>query len=379
VKRVVVVGDHPVCAPTDDHSTKLKVDTMQQIKRLRFLILILLSLLGSVTLTTAQSTPTELVAVAWSPDGTMIAGGGTNGVLRVWDASTNALLLDLVGDQEVVFAVAWSPDSTQLASGGRDGFTRIWNVKDSQLPPGYLNRELEGYRNIATIDWSPDGAMLASASPSTAGSVPGLFIWETTNYTLINQITIGMAQDIEWHSINNYEIALADQSSFIDIFDPEIDLSLPPRGYLPVTTRVDVGEYVTEISWNSDGSKLAIGGEFGTIYIMDTVTRGILRSFAGHSADVSALAWTPDDRYIASAASDNMVKIWDATTVALVSTYTLNKSYPYTNYIAWSPDGTQLVYGDVGDTPVRVTPPLELLTAIPTIAPSTTPANPENH
>jgi WD40 repeat protein len=333
---------------------------MQRIKHLRFLILILFSLLGSVTLTMAQTTPTELVAVAWSPDGTMIAGGGTNGVLRVWDASTNVLLLDLVGAPEAVFAVAWSPDSTQLASGGSDGFTRLWNVTGSQFPPGHLIRELRGFDNIVTIDWSPDGTMLASGSISGAGNAPSFFIWETINYTLINWFITGGTTDIEWHPTDNYRIAFANQAASVFVFDPRIDLSSSTTPFLPATLRVGPYEPATEVSWNSDGSKFAFGGEFGAMYVIDANTGDILQSFAGHpEGGVAALAWTPDDRYIASGSPDNTIKVWDANTGALVTTYTLHKSvYPVANYIAWSPDGTQLVYGDVGDTFIRVNPPL---------------------
>jgi WD40 repeat protein len=234
-------------------------------------VLLILTILSDLRVSIAlpefqEVTPTpstELIAVVWSPDGTMIAGGGTDGIVRVWDASTNAPLMEMVGDSEVVFAVAWSPDSTRLASGGRDGFTRIWNVKGADLPAGHLVAELEGLRDIVTIAWSPDGAMIASGSQMGNGSFSNLFIWDASSYGLINEIIIGAAVDIEWQPNNNNRIAVADQGQDVFVFDPTIDLSASARPRLPEALTVGPDEPATEISWNSDGTVFAFGSEWG--------------------------------------------------------------------------------------------------------------------
>src|SRR5439155_8324982 len=58
------------------------------------------------------------------------------------------------------------------------------------------------------------------------------------------------------------------------------------------------------------GDRAAVGGNFGRIYLFDTRTGALLRNFKGNSSDVSALASSPDGRYLLSAA-DQTLRIWD--------------------------------------------------------------------
>jgi WD40 repeat protein len=61
--------------------------------------------------------------VAWSPDGTQLAGGGDDGTLYVWDAIDGTLLRQMAGHHSMVTRVAWSLDGTRLVSGsgGKEG------------------------------------------------------------------------------------------------------------------------------------------------------------------------------------------------------------------------------------------------------------------
>ena len=70
--------------------------------------------------------PLSTSAVAWSPDGTIIATGNTDGTMRLFDAISG----DPIGDpidtgDDSTSAVAWSPDGTIIATGNRDGTMRL--------------------------------------------------------------------------------------------------------------------------------------------------------------------------------------------------------------------------------------------------------------
>ena len=74
-----------------------------------------------------------LCALAFSPDGSMIAAGSPNGWIRVWHvtdgkrrAEPERLLSAHVG---FVWYLDFSPDSRRLVSAGADGSVRIWNVE----------------------------------------------------------------------------------------------------------------------------------------------------------------------------------------------------------------------------------------------------------
>ena len=66
--------------------------------------------------------------IAFSPDGTRLAGASWDGTIRVWDLSTGLERLKLTGHDGQVLSLAWSPDGKTLASGGYDSTFRLWNV-----------------------------------------------------------------------------------------------------------------------------------------------------------------------------------------------------------------------------------------------------------
>lgn len=78
--------------------------------------------------------PTEVHAVAYSPNGRYLAVAGADGMVALWEAEPprpgeqqNPAHL-FRGHEKDVLAVTWTPDGRTLVTGGGDGTVRLWPV-----------------------------------------------------------------------------------------------------------------------------------------------------------------------------------------------------------------------------------------------------------
>jgi len=70
-----------------------------------------------------------LWAIAWSPEGTLLASGGDDGTVQIWHALTGEKKRTYSTPSINVQALAWSPDGTRIASDDDSGTVNIWLVE----------------------------------------------------------------------------------------------------------------------------------------------------------------------------------------------------------------------------------------------------------
>ncbi len=98
-------------------------------------------------------------AIAFSPDGTLVASAGADDLVCVWQVTSGELRHCLRGHSDWVRSVAFSPDGHLLASCGVDRTIRLWDVQR-----GEQIQRLHGHKHwVWLLTFSPDGSLLASA------------------------------------------------------------------------------------------------------------------------------------------------------------------------------------------------------------------------
>ena len=69
-----------------------------------------------------------LYTVAWSTDGKLLATGGWDNYVKLWDPESGQWKGRLAGHKNLVLSVAFSPEGRVLATGSTDKTVRLWDT-----------------------------------------------------------------------------------------------------------------------------------------------------------------------------------------------------------------------------------------------------------
>ena len=103
--------------------------------------------------------------------------------------------------------------------------------------------------------------------------------------------------------------------------------------------------------FSPDGTRVLSGSDDTTLKLWDAGTGQLIRTFRGHSGNVTSIAFSPDGERVLSGSDDSTIKLWNARTGALLHTFPGNTYL--INSVAYSPDGT-CVASAAGDGAVNV-------------------------
>ena len=274
----------------------------------------------------------DMLAVAFSPDGSLLATGDSNGYLRLWQVTTGQQRLICRGHAGWVLAVDFSPDGKKLASGSNDQDVRLWDVQT-----GNGLKTLQGHTNMVwSVRFSPDGQQLASGSHDQT-----IKVWDVA--------TGQCCQTLRSHTSGIFTVVFSPEGQILasSSMDRTVKLWNLTTGNV-VQTLAGHRDAVLSLDFSQKGHMLASGGRDNTVRLWNLATGECLLTLQGHTHWIWCVAFSPDGRTLASSSSDGTIKLWNISTGQCQQTLIGHRSGLYG--VAFSPDSQTLASGSSDQT-----------------------------
>jgi WD40 repeat protein len=199
-----------------------------------------------------------LFSLAYSPDGTQIAGSTSNenpGLVFVWNERSGARVQTLGEDEEAtrfdtIRGLAFHPDGTLLAGITASGQAHLWNVTSGEKVNSFLAQPATNGDSIA---FSADGSVLATTGAD------GAALWSMPSGRLMRRLT----------------------------------------GH---------GGVVNDVAFSPDGSWVATAGQDDTARIWSVATGREIHTLFGHTGGVTGVAFSPDGTILVTSGNDGTVR-----------------------------------------------------------------------
>ncbi len=327
--------------------------------------------------------------VAWSPDGRLLATGGTvagkdQTDVVVWDAVTGEKLLTLSGHTGDISYVAFSPDSARVVTtaGAPDERTIVWDAAtgeqllvvpgDGDLNEGarfspdgtrivigeaLADESGQPFRGIVRVVDASSGAQEFRRSTDQPLYAPPAFTPDGSsialvigggNITFIDATTGAAERSLE--VAGSGELAFSPDGATVVISDGTVVRIVSTRTGAQQLTIPQQG--VIGVDWSADGRYIATGVSDGTARIWDAASGAPLLLLAGHSGLVALVAFSPDSTRLLTGGSDETARVWDIAPGGTAEWNGVTEGSAVTG-VGYTPDGRLLTTGFAHGTWLR--------------------------
>lgn len=242
-------------------------------------------------------------SVAFSPDGKLLASSANQSV-QLWDVQSRELVQSLNGYSDRVFSVAFSPDGQLLATGSEDQWVRIWEWRT-----GTLRHQLSGHtdevRSVAFAPQAQNSQRLTLASASYDGSVR---LWDAVSGECAQVLPGATKLRSVAFSPDGKTLATGGAAGYLQLWQ------IKPSGAKRWQRCSDkelfnAQQPIRSVAFSPDGRTLASGSDDGKVWRWNYHTGEVLKVLSGHTSWISAIAFSVD-HLLASGSEDRTVRLW---------------------------------------------------------------------
>jgi WD40 repeat protein/tRNA A-37 threonylcarbamoyl transferase component Bud32 len=281
-----------------------------------------------------QSRPRKLGAVAdsihtvtFSPDSKLLAWGGADGLIRLFDTATGQEPAALLGHLVPVMDLAFSKDGRKLASAGaalEAGFSDTRRPGEVKLWDREVWQNRQAFRGSGPSALSPDGKILALGNGGYRDDDPktpllwagAINLWDTASGRLVATLGDGKPTPAGpglgrlAFSPDGQTLAAVERSRAVTLWDV---VKARVRQTLPASPT-----HILEIAFSPDGATLATArvGPFpigGLVPVEDLVTLWDPATGKARATldGLTPLRFTPDGKTLVTGGRNKEVLVWD--------------------------------------------------------------------
>lgn len=295
--------------------------------------------------------PTLVHSVAWVEDGRLLASAGGDGVVRLWDVRSGASIASLEGHTQAIWGVAASADGRLLASASFDGTARLWGLSDVGGEPTHIPSCLAVLRDhsagVYSVALSADGRLLVTGSADRS-----VRVWDLSALLAGAGHEAACLAVLQGHTDTVRSVGLTPDGRLVASGSGDGTARLWD---VQTTTSLARFEGHTSAIWSvalaANGQLLASGSTDGTLRLWDTRRGTAMLAMHGFTNAMMSVALAPDGQLLASGGMDGTVQLWDA--LAGASLGTLSGHSNMVVGVAFSPDGRRLA-SSAADRTIRL-------------------------
>ena len=273
-----------------------------------------------------------VTALAYSEDGRVLVTAGKDATLKVWNASSSALVRTIELDDGAAVSLALS--GSRAVTGHADGAVVVWDYDKAEKIAQFKRNDAEVWS--VTFAGSPNRVAASSHDWKVT-------LWDVASPSQpvhVLDAHDSAAQAVAFFaSPNGPMLATGGADKTVKLWNLDsMDQVRRYRGHR---------DFVTALAFSPNGRMLASAGLDGSIRLWSTASRGMYRSLNGHKGKVASLAFAPSGDRLVSAGDDGLVRIWDVRRGRTSRTLTGNGGSVAS--VQFSPDGLRIASaGDDG-------------------------------